>query len=78
MATQLNPQLLDLDEQLTRIRKIGAETEKALADIQKTRVDIEKVVRETRIVTAATVFQGGIAVAALLGAGAALAKVFFP
>ena len=33
---------LDLQEQLARIRQMGANTDKAIADIQKTRVDIDK------------------------------------
>ncbi len=78
MATQLDPQALNLDEQIARIRKMGAETAKALVDIQKTRADFEKVVLGTRIVSFATIFQGLIAVAALIGAGSAIAKLFFP
>jgi hypothetical protein len=77
MATQLDDPL-DLKEQLARIDQMRASTEKAIADIQKTRVDIDKVQIETKLITLATVFQGFIAIAALLGAGAALAKLFFP
>ena len=77
MATQLDDPL-DLKEQLARIDQMRASTEKAIADIQKTRVDIDKVQIETKLITLATVFQGLIAIAALLGAGAALAKLFFP
>ena len=77
MATKFEPQALDLEEQIVRIRKMGAETEQALVDIQKTRADIEKVLFDTRIVSFATIFQGLIAIAALLGAGAALAKLLY-
>ena len=70
MATHLDPPF-DMREQLARIDQMRASTEKALADIQKTRAD-------TKVVTLATVFQGLIAIAALLGAGAAIAKLFFP
>jgi len=78
MATHIPPGDLDLQEQLARIRQMGVSTEQALIEFQKTRVDIEKVLKDTRVVTFATVFQGFIAVAALLGAGAALAKLMFP
>ena len=69
---------VDLEEQLARIEQMRASTEKALIDIQKTRVDIDKVLTDTRMVSIATIFQGLIAVAALLGAGAAIAKLIFP
>ena len=85
MATQPAAGPYDLDEQQTRIRKMDAEIAKALSDIQKTRVDIDKtrvdidkVLLDARVVSFATIFQGLIAVAALLGAGAAMAKLFFP
>ncbi|AJP72875.1 hypothetical protein [Sphingomonas hengshuiensis] len=71
MATQMDRNELDLQEQLARIRQMGVNTDKAIAEMQKTRID-------TKIVSFATVFQGFIAVAALLGAGAAIAKLFFP
>ncbi len=62
---------LDLRKQLARIDQMRVNTERALAEIQKVRVD-------TKLVTFATVFQGLIAVAGLLGAGAAIGKLFFP
>ena len=77
MATHLDGPI-DLEEQLARIAQMRASTEKALIDIQKTRVDMDKVLADTRVVSVATAFQGLIAIAALLGAGAALAKFFFP
>ena len=70
MATHLDDPI-DLREQLARIDQMRANTEKAFAEIQKTRAD-------TKVVTVATVFQGLIAIAALLGAGAAIAKLIFP
>ena len=85
MATQMDRNELDLQEQLARIRQMGANTDKAIADIQKTRVDIDKalvdmnkIVKDTKITTFATVFQGLLAVAALIGAGAPIGKLFFP
>ena len=77
MATHVDGPL-DLQEQLARIDQMRASTEKALIDIQKTRVDIDKVLVDTRVVSFATIFQGLIAVAALIGAGAAIAKLLFP
>ena len=77
MATHVEGPL-DLQEQLARIDQMRASTEKALIDIQKTRVGIDKVMVNTRVVSYATIFQGLIAIGALLGAGAAIAKVLFP
>jgi len=71
MATQLDPKELDLQEQLVRIRRAVYESDKFSAETRK-------LLAESRSLSLATIFQGGIAIAALLGAGAALAKVFFP
>lgn len=54
---------LDMREQLARIDKMQAE--------------IQKVMQDTRLATPQMFFQGGLATAALIGAGAALAKLFF-
>ncbi len=70
MATQVDDPL-DLREQLLRIDHMRANTEKALADIQKTRT-------ETEFLPRTVTFQAMLATAALLGAGAAIAKLFFP
>lgn len=64
MATQFEPKDLDVQEQFVRIRKMIEESEKARA--------------ETKIIPASLIFQAMLATAALLGAGAAIAKVFFP
>jgi hypothetical protein len=71
MATQLDPHELNLQEQLVRIRRQIEESEKFSAETRK-------LVAESRTIRASTIFQGGIAIAALLGAGAAIAKLFFP
>ena len=71
MATQLDPYELNLQEQLVRIRRQIEESEKFSAETRK-------LVAESKTIRAATIFQGGIAIAALLGAGAAIAKLFFP
>ncbi|MEH3103938.1 MAG: hypothetical protein PGN12_08525 [Sphingomonas phyllosphaerae] len=85
MATQPDIDPLNLREQLARIDKLRAETEKTLAEVSKVvaetakaSADTAKVSIDTRVVSYATVFQGLIAVAGLLGAGAAIAKLFFP
>jgi uncharacterized coiled-coil DUF342 family protein len=109
MATQMSQNDLDITEQLARIRRISAESDKLNEErLQFTREQFErmrklteetdrlnaerrkltaeadkfgaerrKVMEETKLVSYATIFQGLIAVAALLGAGAALAKLFF-
>ena len=71
MASQIRPGDLDLQEQLVRIRRAIEASEKLSAETRK-------LVAEARTVSAATIFQGLIAVAGLLGAGAAIAKLFFP
>ena len=71
MATQLDPKELDLQEQLVRIRR-------ALVESDKFSAETRKLLAESSSISIATVFQGGIAIAALLGAGAAIAKLFFP
>ena len=89
MATQPDDAKLDIEEQLARIARMRVETEKLieenrlarpqiLADIEMTRIRTEKLIQETRLATPQTFFQGALAMAALIGAGAALAKLFFP
>jgi hypothetical protein len=89
MATQSDDSTLDIGEQLARIARMRVETEKLieenrlarpqiLADIGMTRIRTEKLIQETRLATPQTFFQGALAMAALIGAGAALAKLFFP
>ena len=71
MATQMEDGSIDLREQLARIDKIHA-------DIQRTLTENGKLLAETKVVPFAAIFQGLIAVAGLLGAGAAITKLFFP
>ncbi len=62
MATIPDPnQPLDLREQLARIDKMQAE--------------LQKIMQDTRLATPQTFFQGALAMAALIGAGVALAKL---
>ncbi|WP_258887894.1 hypothetical protein [Sphingomonas sp. SUN039] len=42
------------------------------------RVRTDKLIQETRLATPQMFFQGALAMAALIGAGAALGKLFFP
>jgi hypothetical protein len=92
MATQLDPRELDLQEQLARIRQIGMNTDKIIlenqklqlerlkveADTEKAIAEVRKLNADTKVVSFAAVFQGFIAIAAMLGAGAAIIKLFFP
>ena len=70
MATQIEP-LLDLREQIARI-------DKTLEEIAKTRVEVRKITAEVEFMPRSMIFQAMLATAALLGAGAAIAKLFFP
>ena len=70
MATQTEPSL-DLREQIARI-------DKTLEEIAKTRVEVRKITVEAEFLPRAMIFQAMLATAALLGAGAAIAKLFFP
>ena len=89
MATQPDEMKLDLEEQLVRIAKMRAETDKLIeenrlarpqiwAEAELARARTERLIQETRLATPQTFVQGAIAMAALIGAGAALAKLFFP
>ena len=71
MTTKPRYEPLDLEEQLARIAQMRVDSEKSQAQIHK-------LIEETRIVTPQVIFHGAIAMAALIGAGAALAKLFFP
>ena len=69
---------LDFEEQRARIWLALEEMEKIVAETRKLNADANKVGVETKTIPYATIFQGLIAIAGLLGAGAAIAKVFFP
>ncbi len=71
MASKLDTYQLDLEEQLVRIRRQAEESEKFSAETRK-------LLAESKAISLATVFQGFIVIAALMGAGAAIAKLFFP
>ena len=64
MATVPQHEILDIEGQLVRIAEM--------------RVRTDKLIQETRLATPQMFFQGALAMAALIGAGAALGKLFFP
>jgi hypothetical protein len=78
MASQLDPYRLDLEEQLVRIQHAREESEKFSAETRRIVADMLKSQAETKILPWSTIFQAMLATAALLGAGAAVAKLFFP
>lgn len=70
MATIAPDQPIDLREQLTRIDKMQAE-------LQKLNADTLKVVQDTTLAKPQLLFQGALAMAALIGAVAAIVKLFY-
>ena len=78
MATQVDPKELDLQEQMARIRQMIDESDRRRAESEQRIAEREKIMAETKLLPASTIFQAMIATGALLGAGAAIAKVFFP
>lgn len=77
MATQIDPRELDLQEQLTNIRRAQAESDKFVADTHKAIEERLKIERETKFMPATFAFQAMLAAAALIGAGATITKLFF-
>ena len=71
MATQHDQGRLDLEEQIVRISKL-------VEDVVKSQAETRKIKAETEFVPRAMIFQAMLATAALIGAGAAIAKLFFP
>ena len=71
MATKAELDKLDLQEQIARIAKIQEE-------IDKTRAEARKAYSEVEFMPRSMVFQAMLATAALIGAGAAVAKLLFP
>jgi hypothetical protein len=71
MATKVETDKLDLQEQIARIARIQEE-------IDKTRADARKAYAEVDFMPRNMVFQAMLATAALIGAGAAVAKLLFP
>ena len=75
MATVPDPSIEELNRQSARIE---AETRKLMAEANKLAAERLKLLTEREIMPRNLIFQAMIAFAAILGAGAALAKVFFP
>lgn len=69
MATIPEHEDFDLAEQLARIRSMGIEQDKRMVEIRKLTQDI-------KLATPQMFFQEALAMAALIGAGAALTKLF--
>ncbi len=71
MTTKPRYEPLDLEEQLARIAQMRVESEKI-------QTQTSTLVQDIRLATPQMFFQGALAMAGLIGAGAALAKLFFP
>ncbi|WP_029625216.1 hypothetical protein [Sphingomonas sp. PAMC 26605] len=82
MATASPPSIDELNRTSERLeaeaRKLRAEAAKLSAEEAKLSAERLKLLAETEILPRNMVFQAMIAFAAILGAGAALAKLFFP
>ena len=78
MATIPDPDRLDIEEQIARIQKMNHELAKGVVETVKIAAETRKLLIETQYLPRTVTFQALIAAAALLGAGAALAKLFFP
>lgn len=68
MATIPEHKDFDLAEQLARIRSMGIEQDKRMVEIRKLTQDI-------KLATPQMFFQGALAMAAMIGAAAALVKL---
>jgi hypothetical protein len=68
MATAPQHDALNIEEQLARIAKMRREDEKMS-------VEINKLIQEIKLATPVVFFQGAVAMAALIGAGAGLYKL---
>ena len=78
MASVPERENLDYEQQRARIWRALEEVEKTSAETRKLLAETYKVGVEARAVPYSTIFQGFIAIAGLLAAGAAIAKLFFP
>ena len=82
MATASDPSIEELNRQSARLeaeaRKLRAEAEKLSAEEHKLSAERLKLLAETEFMPRSMIFQAMIAFAAVLGAGAAISKLFFP
>ncbi|HEX4693066.1 hypothetical protein [Sphingomonas sp.] len=75
MATASEPSVEELNRQSARIE---AETRKLMAEANKLAAERLKLDSDRELMPRSMIFQAMLATAALLGAGAAIAKLFFP
>ena len=75
MATIPEPSVEELNRQSARLE---AETRKLMAEANKLAAEWLKFDSERELMPRAMILQAMIAFAAILGAGAAMAKLFFP
>jgi hypothetical protein len=75
MATIPDPSIEELNRQSARLE---AETRKLMAEANKLAAERLKFDSERELMPRNMIFQAMLATAALLGAGAAIAKLFFP
>jgi len=75
MATVSDPSIDELNRQSALIE---AETRKLMAEANKLAAERLKFDSERELMPRSMIFQAMLATAALLGAGAAIAKLFFP
>ena len=75
MAAAPEPSIEELNRQSARLE---AETRKLMAEANKLAAERLKFDSERELMPRSMIFQAMIAFAAVLGAGAALAKLFFP
>jgi hypothetical protein len=68
----------DFEEQRVRILRAIEESEKFTAEQKKLMAEEAKLRKDTDFMPRAMIFQAMLATAALLGAGAAITKLFFP
>ena len=68
----------DFEEQRVRILRAIEESEKFTAEQKKLMAEEAKLRKDTDFMPRSMIFQAMLATAALLGAGAAIAKLFFP
>ena len=75
MATVQEPSIEELNRQSARLE---TETRKLMAEANKLAAERLKLEADREFMPRALIFQAMLATAALLGAGAAVAKLFFP
>ena len=75
----VNSEKLQLEGQKLSFERNKLDAERLKMDAERLKMDAErsKIDRETGIITWVTIFQAMLATAALIGAGAAIAKIFF-